>query len=105
VPAVGKSVLCCQRSGDSFASLFVQHWHYRAMQPMIEKQFPIRGAHCNGCLQTIERALRGVEGVTDVRATLDNGGSVAVTYDPTKASPDALRRAVEQVGYELIVRQ
>lgn len=50
---------------------------------------------CAGCEQSVEEALRGVSGVTDV--TVDRDEERA-TVDGT-ADPDALVSAVEEAGY------
>lgn len=55
----------------------------------------VEGMHCGGCEQTVEDALRGVEGVTDAAADREaEEAAVAGTPDV-----DDLVAAVEQAGY------
>ncbi len=67
-----------------------------------KERFSVRGAHCDNCITTIERALRRLDGIMRVDATLRPEASVEVEYDPDKVDRDALHRAVEQVGFELV---
>ncbi|WP_254546975.1 heavy-metal-associated domain-containing protein [Halomarina pelagica] len=56
----------------------------------------VEGMSCSGCEQTVEDALRDVDGVTDV--TVDRTtDSATVAGD---ADADALVRAVDEAGYE-----
>lgn len=55
----------------------------------------VEGMSCGHCEQSVEEALRGVDGVTDVSA--DNEASQATVEGEADAS--ALVRAVEDAGY------
>lgn len=68
----------------------------------IRERFTVRGAHCENCIITIERALRRLDGIVRVDAKLLPEASVEIEYDPDTVDREALRRAVEQVGYELV---
>jgi copper chaperone len=77
-----------------------------------KERFTVRGAHCENCIATIERALRRLDGIVHVDAKLQPQAFVdaklqpqafvEVEYDPEKVNRDTLRRAIEQVGYELV---
>ncbi|GIV49564.1 MAG: hypothetical protein KatS3mg038_0085 [Candidatus Kapaibacterium sp.] len=67
-----------------------------------KERFTVRGAHCENCIATIERALRRLDGIVKVDAKLQPQASVEVEYDSDKVNRDTLRRAVERVGYELV---
>ena len=61
-------------------------------------ELPVSGLTCANCVQSVERALRAVPGVT--RATVNlAGGRAFVDYDPTEATVSALHEAVRSAGY------
>ena len=61
-------------------------------------ELPVSGLTCANCVQSVERALRAVPGVT--RATVNlAGGRAFVDYDPTEATVSALHEAVRSSGY------
>jgi P-type Cu+ transporter len=59
---------------------------------------PIEGMTCASCVRRVEKALRKIDGVTDVSVNLA-AGKARVAYDPVAATPAALRAAVERAGY------
>ncbi|WP_435079944.1 heavy-metal-associated domain-containing protein [Halococcus sp. AFM35] len=59
----------------------------------------VEGMSCDHCEQTIEEALQGVSGVSNVRADRD---SERATIEGTSDN-DALVRAVEDAGYDASV--
>ncbi len=65
-------------------------------------QFSITGEHtihCASCEARVERALRRVAGVQDVRANADTQ-QVAATIDPTQVTPEQVRAKLTALGYE-----
>jgi len=56
---------------------------------------------CNMCPITVKKALRKVEGVSEVSAKYEGDGIgwAKVTYDPAKVSVKDLTFATEQAGY------
>ena len=63
-----------------------------------ETKLKISGMSCQGCAGNVEKALRGVKGVS--AASVDLGASQAsVQYDPAKTNPKALADAVKKAGY------
>ena len=61
-----------------------------------ETRLAVQGMHCAGCAAKIDRALRNVPGVHDVRVDLQ-GGSAAIKGE---APPETLTEAVRRVGYD-----
>lgn len=55
----------------------------------------VEGMSCGGCEQTVEDALRGVEGVTGVDVDRTTGSATVEGSSDT----DALVAAVEDAGY------
>ena len=68
----------------------------------IEKtQLPIGGMTCASCVSTIEGALLGVPGVLDASVNLATE-KASVTYIPTLANFQDFKKAVSDVGYEVL---
>ncbi len=67
---------------------------------MITQQFPVIGMSCASCSAHVAKALRALEGVTEVNVNLPMAFA-RVTYDETRLSPADLARAVARAGYEL----
>jgi P-type Cu+ transporter len=59
---------------------------------------PVEGMTCASCSARVGRALTKVEGVTSANVNFATHRA-AVSYDPDLVDPDALRAAVERVGY------
>jgi Cu+-exporting ATPase len=56
--------------------------------------------HCASCEQRIERALRQVEGVQDVRASAESQ-QVLATIDAGRVGSERLREKLRELGYEV----
>lgn len=64
--------------------------------------FPVLGMGCAACSARVEKALAGCPGVQQARVNFA-ASTAWVEYDSRTASPDALRSAVQQAGYDLLV--
>jgi copper chaperone CopZ len=60
--------------------------------------------HCASCEQRVDRALRRLDGVRDVKASFQ-AQEVRVTVDDAKLSPEQVRAKLEQLGYEAAPEQ
>ena len=58
------------------------------------------GMSCNHCKMTIEKAVRGLPGITGVNADPDTK-KVEIDFDEKTVTPEAIRRAIEEAGYEV----
>ena len=58
----------------------------------------ISGMTCDHCRQTVEQALKAVDGTFGAAVFLDEG-EAEVDFDPERASVDLYVRAVEGAGY------
>lgn len=67
---------------------------------MAELTIPVEGMTCGGCVASIERALRAVDGVTQVAAVL-SPGQVKVSYEPARVETDDLVQAITDAGYDV----
>ena len=66
--------------------------------PLETHDIGIEGMTCDNCVRTVEKALRGVSGVTQVR--VDRHAALAtVTFDSTKTHMPALHDALLKSGY------
>ena len=60
--------------------------------------FPVKGMHCAACVDKVERALRGVPGVSDAAVNLATERA-RVVVAPGQAALPELRAAVARAGY------
>jgi copper ion binding protein len=60
----------------------------------------IVGMHCAGCVSSVEKALKGVSGVSAVAVNL-NAGKAVVDYDPDKTSDKEMAIAVKKAGFNV----
>jgi len=60
----------------------------------------IEGMTCGGCVASVTRVLKALPGVHDVTVTLAPG-SATVAYDTAHVDLPALRKAVEDAGYDV----
>ena len=61
----------------------------------------ISGMTCATCAQTIEKALRNVDGVTGVQVNLGNETAI-IEYDSRRMNMQALQRVIEGAGYGIV---
>jgi copper chaperone len=64
---------------------------------MEEMFLRIAGMSCGGCVNSVRNALARVPGVQVKQVEV---GSASVAYDPSLASPEAVRSAVVKAGFE-----
>ncbi|KYH33651.1 copper chaperone CopZ [Neomoorella mulderi] len=67
---------------------------------MAEATLQVEGMTCNHCKMSVEKALRGLEGITAVAVDLA-AKTAHVTYDPAKVNLEAMKKAVAEAGYEV----
>ncbi|HYO10923.1 MAG TPA: heavy metal translocating P-type ATPase [Tepidisphaeraceae bacterium] len=63
-----------------------------------ELSFNVSGMNCASCVAHVEKAARGVPGVSDVRVNLARGRAV-VKYDPARVRPSDVAVAITDSGY------
>jgi copper chaperone len=59
----------------------------------------VDGMTCGGCVRSVGNVLKAVPGVTSAEVSLKKS-EVKVTFDPAVANQAALRKAIEEAGYE-----
>ncbi len=61
----------------------------------------VEGMSCEGCVSSVENALRRITGVIDATAQLDAKRAI-VTIDPARVDRDALKDAVDDAGFDVV---
>jgi copper chaperone len=62
--------------------------------------FDVKGMTCGGCVASVKRVLEALPGVSNVDVKLSPGRASA-DYDPDRITPEALRDAVQNAGYDV----
>jgi copper chaperone len=61
----------------------------------------VGGMTCGGCVRSVTNVLKALPGVADADVSLEKS-QAKVTFDPTRTSPAALRKAIEDACYETL---
>lgn len=64
-------------------------------------RYLVEGMTCAGCERTIQRIVGNLEGVTSAKADLSSS-TVSVEYDSSKVTIDAIKAAINNVGYKFV---
>nr|XP_060612475.1 copper-transporting ATPase 1 [Anolis sagrei ordinatus] len=59
----------------------------------------VEGMTCQSCVQSIEGVISQKPGVKSIRVSLQNRNAT-IEYDPAQTSPDDLRNAIEDMGFD-----
>jgi len=57
------------------------------------------GMTCGGCVRSVTNVLKALPGVVQAEVSLEKS-EAKVTFDCARTSPAALRKAIEDAGYE-----
>ena len=63
---------------------------------------PVEGMSCASCILRVEKAIKGVQGVTDAVVNLASE-KARIEFDQSRVTLDQLRQAVAGAGYTLVV--
>ena len=69
---------------------------------MIKKQFSVTGMNCASCASSVETILSSREGVGRAEVSFPQH-SVQVEYSPDKITPQQMKAALQDIGYDLLV--
>lgn len=69
---------------------------------IIKATFPVLDMTCAACAVSVESMLTSLDGVTKASVNFANQDAL-VEYDTTKVTPEALRKTVQSIGYDLII--
>lgn len=72
------------------------------MAKTVRRNFPVTGMGCAACVARVQTRLQEQEGVRQVRVSLASN-TAQVEYDPSVCTPEGLKKAVRDAGYDLIV--
>lgn len=62
----------------------------------------VEGMSCSHCVDAITKAIRGLEGISNVDVDLD-AKTVTVGYDIDKVTLVSIKDAIEEQGYDVIL--
>jgi len=66
---------------------------------MVQKvKMPINGMVCMACQSTVKKAIKSLNGVTNVEVSLENKNAV-ITYYANQIKPEQIQKAVNDKGY------
>ncbi|MDP1535907.1 MAG: heavy-metal-associated domain-containing protein [Burkholderiales bacterium] len=68
---------------------------------METKVISICGMTCRGGVASVKRVLGSISGVANAEVSLEKA-QAEVTYDPGKASLEALKTAITDAGYDVV---
>lgn len=60
----------------------------------------VKGMTCNHCVMSIQKGVGEVKGVKKVDVSLEEG-KATVEFNPSETSVDAIKIAIEDVGYDV----
>lgn len=61
-------------------------------------KMPVDGMVCNACQSTIKKAIKSLNGVTNVEVSLENKNAI-ISYYPNQVKPEQIQKAVNDKGY------
>jgi copper chaperone len=70
-------------------------------EPMETTTLKISGMTCSGCVASVQRVLSALDGVTRADVSLDRN-EASVSYEPGRVTPDDLKAAIEDAGYDVV---
>ena len=68
----------------------------------MKKTIPVIGMACASCSANVERKLNSLDGIQQASVSLP-GRSALIDYDPAKTSLEDMKRAVNGIGYDLVI--
>jgi len=71
---------------------------------LVDMRLPISGMSCASCVSHVEGALKELSGVSNVVVNLATN-KANLSYDPQLVKVDDMRRALEDVGYAIVVSE
>ena len=61
----------------------------------------IKGMTCSGCVASVQRVLKALDGVGEVDVSLEHE-KATIEYAGGRVDPARLRAAIEDAGYEVV---
>ena len=63
-------------------------------------EIKVSGMSCAHCVARVEKALKDVDGVKEVKVDLETG-TATVKYNSKKVEPSKLEEAIKEAGYDV----
>ena len=63
----------------------------------MKEEIKIEGMMCENCVKHVTKALQGIDGVTDVKVSLENKNAIIETSK--EISDEKIKNAVDDAGY------
>ena len=60
----------------------------------------VKGMTCGGCVASVQRVLKALDGVAEVDVSLTDA-EATVAFDRARVSENELRSAIEDAGYDV----
>ena len=60
----------------------------------------IEGMHCNGCVTRLTKVLKGLDGVSDVRISLERKNA-EIEYNENQIELDDIKQSISDAGFEV----
>lgn len=70
----------------------------------MKQTLPVVGMACAACSANVERKLNSLDGIRSASVSLV-GRSALVDYDPARITPADMKRAINDIGYDLVIEQ
>jgi Cu2+-exporting ATPase len=70
----------------------------------VKKTFPVLQMGCAACATRVENTIRKQDGVVSAAVNFAAANAL-VEYVPTQISPENIRKAVQDAGYDLLVAE
>jgi len=67
----------------------------------MEVTMKVQGMTCGGCVASVTRVLKAIDGVEQVDVKLD-AAQAHVTYDAARTGVPAFRKAIADAGYDVV---
>jgi len=61
---------------------------------------PVKGMTCMGCVASVQRVLKGINGITSADVSLEQA-QASITYDPAQADLQKIKAAITDAGYDV----
>lgn len=70
----------------------------------IKTTYPVEGMSCAVCAGRVDKTLNHLPGVMDAFVNFA-AATATVEYDPSCTSPEAIKKAIQAIGYDLLIEQ
>jgi len=89
------------KSRDEFYYLMINN--IMVNNKNIKKTYPVLDMSCAACAARVDKALNNQTGV--INASVNYAAATAtIEYNPTQTSPEALKKAIQNAGYDLLIK-